>query len=97
MDKPDLHALAADLEGMYDAVERLIPEIDDAYNAALGESVDDDHEDIIPGTASGDNAAYFEEARMKLNEAAISLAQAQRIIATVQGFRDFAESGSVPA
>lgn len=97
MDKPDLHVLAARTESIYDALGDLVTALDEAENAAFGEYEADDDDQPIEGTASGDPPRYFEKARGEITNARNSVAQCQEMIATVQGFRDFSESGSVPA
>lgn len=97
MDKPDLHELATRTSTLRDALGDLVVALDDAYGAALGEWENEDDDEPIEGTASGDDATYFETARKHANEARRELIAVEELVATVQGYRDFAESGSVPA
>lgn len=96
MDKPDLHELAANVVAVRGALDDLVLAIDNGMSAALGEW-DEERDEAIEGTGSGDDPMHFESARKHLNAARGELAAVEDILATVQGHRDFAESGSVPA
>jgi len=95
MNKPDLHELARRAETLHDAIREFGTALEDAYGDALGD-YDEETEETVAGTASGDDAGYFERAKAITGEAAGGIATVQEILATVQGWREFSESGAVP-
>lgn len=93
---PDLHTLAQRAQTLYEAINDFGDEITEAYDAALGEW-DSDRDESVEGTASGDDAGYFEKAKQHVGEARFAISHVQELLATVQGWREFSESGSVSA
>ena len=88
MERPDLHALATTTREISAALGDLRTALDEAENAALGEW-DESTETAVEGTGTGDDAAFFKQARGKVITASIALGEIQDILATVQGYRDF--------
>lgn len=84
MDKPDLHALAREANDITARIQAFHDQLDEAFNAALGEDGEDGAIE-----ESGDPFECFESAKKQAGEARFAIARIVDTLATVQGYREF--------
>lgn len=91
MDRPDLAALAAEVKDIESRISSLTGTLDEAFTASLGEYDEEAEQETVPG--NGDVYELYESAKKKAGEARFAISQVTDLLATQQGYRDFAQEG----
>jgi hypothetical protein len=93
--KQELRTLAAETRAIVERIDGLRSQLCAASEQALGRWDEVTDTQLEPG--NGDDFELFEKAKDRCREASSRLGVAVSLLAQVQGWRDFAESGAVPA
>jgi hypothetical protein len=92
----DLHEIARHARTIREAIDNdLLDELEAGEQAALGAYDEETDTEIVP--ANGDDDALWEQAKKEAARARLALGNLEATLATIQGYRDFAESGAVEA